>query len=224
MTLLPPTCKSCSSSLLDLINIHLTTVCSVLDGNNIQFNNIYYVPVVMADEIGGDDYKVFVDATETNAAANATLAWYKIWSAAGRADPNLLVHAEANAYDPDTESTPQFDPVAVMLALELLVDGCDRMTLIEMEGIHFFEADDGMFHSCFCYFSIENPAASYLICTIVAFCFLQRDCSHSRTHPVLHFRSTQDFLIPPPYLPSVPTLQVSHSTFLILQKWNTPSR
>ncbi|CAJ1959076.1 unnamed protein product [Cylindrotheca closterium] len=114
----------------------------VLDGNNIQFNNVYYVPVVMADEIGGDDYKVFVDATETNAAANATLTWYKIWSAAGRADENLLVHAEAMAYDPDTESTPQFDPVAVMLALELLVDDCDRMTLFEMEGIHFFEADD----------------------------------------------------------------------------------
>jgi len=114
----------------------------VLDGNNIQFNNVYYVPVVMADEIGGDDYKIFLDATATNAAANATLTWYKIWSAAGRADENLLVHAEAMAYDPDTESTPQFDPVAVMLLLELLVDDCDRMTVFEMEGIHFYEADD----------------------------------------------------------------------------------
>ena len=116
---------------------------SVLDGRNIQFNNVYYVPVVMADEIGGEDYKIFVDATEENAAANATLTWYKIWSEAGRADENLLVHAEAMAYDPDTESTPQFDPVAVMLVLELLVDDCDRMSLVEFDGIHFFEASDG---------------------------------------------------------------------------------
>jgi hypothetical protein len=47
-------------------------------------------------------------------------------------------------YDPDTESTPQFDPVAIMLALELLSDGCEpRMTLVEMEGIHFYEPGDG---------------------------------------------------------------------------------
>ena len=118
---------------------------SVLDGNNIQFNNIYYVPVVMANEIGGDDYEIFVNATSTNAAANATLAWYKIWSEAGRADPDLLVHEEAKAYDPDTESTPQFDPVAAMLALELIMgEECEpRITLFEMEGIHFFEATDG---------------------------------------------------------------------------------
>ena len=49
------------------------------------------------------------------------------------------------AYDTDTESTPQFDPVAVMLELKLLVDDCDSMTLFEMERIHFFEADDGFF-------------------------------------------------------------------------------
>ena len=101
----------------------------------------------MADEIGGDDYKAFVDAAKSGAApaAAATLTWYKIWSEAGRADENLLVHAEAMTYDPDTESTPQFDPVALMLVLELLSEDCQeaRMSLFEIEGIHFFEANDG---------------------------------------------------------------------------------
>jgi len=121
----------------------------VLDSSNgVKFSNVYYVPVVMADEIGGDDYKVFADAalSGSDPAAAATMNWYKIWSAAGRADESLLVHAEAMTYDPETESTPQFDPVAIMLALELLSDACEepRMSLIEMDGIHFFEAGEGM--------------------------------------------------------------------------------
>ncbi|CAB9519814.1 inosine-uridine preferring nucleoside hydrolase [Seminavis robusta] len=118
----------------------------VLDANNVQFDNVYYVPVVVADHIGGEDYKIFTEATESNAAANATLQWYKIWSEAGRADESLLIHAEAMKYDPDTESTPQFDPVAIMLVLELLADTCDeRISLIEFDGIHFFEAgEDGL--------------------------------------------------------------------------------
>ena len=109
-----------------------------------MFNNVYYVPVVVADEIGGDDYKVFIDATETEPSANATLTWYKIWSAASRADETLLVHAESMTYDPNTESTPQFDPAAVMLALELLSDDCEeRFALFEMDGVHFLETGDG---------------------------------------------------------------------------------
>lgn len=120
----------------------------VLDANNIQFNNVYYVPVEVADRIGGDDYKIFVDAANSGEApaAAATLEWYKIWSEAGRADETLLVHGEAMKYDPETESTPQFDPVAIMLALDLLSDNCDkenmRMTLFEME-VRFLEPSDG---------------------------------------------------------------------------------
>ena len=103
----------------------------------------------MADEIGGEDYAIFVDAATGGAqpAAAATLAWYKIWSEVSRADSTLLVHAEAMAYDPDTESTPQFDPVAVMLALELLSEDCtgqERITLFEMDAIHFYETGEGM--------------------------------------------------------------------------------
>ena len=121
----------------------------VLDANNVKFNNVYYVPVVMADEIGGEDYAVFVDAAESglSPAANATLAWYKIWTEASRADENLLVHAEAMAYDPATESTPQFDPVAVMLTLELLSNSCDgepRISLFETTIHHYETGEEGL--------------------------------------------------------------------------------
>lgn len=106
---------------------------------------MYYVPVVMADVIGGDDYSKFVAATETNAGAKATLDFYKFWSTAGRNDTELLIHAEAKQYDPDTESTPQFDACAIMVALELL-DGenCeDRASLFEFDSVHFLESGEG---------------------------------------------------------------------------------
>lgn len=121
----------------------------VLDSNNIKFNNIYYVPVALADEISGRDYETFVDAANSGnePAAAATLEWYKIWSSVSRADETLLVHAEAMAYDPETESTPQFDPAAVMLLIELLEgDHCEkRISLFEFPAIHFSEpGDDGL--------------------------------------------------------------------------------
>eukprot|EP00980_Cylindrotheca_fusiformis_P030231 scaffold24574_cov157-Cylindrotheca_fusiformis.AAC.3 len=125
----------------------------VLDANNTKFNHVYYVPVVVADVIGGADYEIFTTAATSDdpevydAAANATLEWYKIWSNASRANEDLLVYEEAMTYDPATESTPQFDPVAVMLMLEMLSDSCDesRFSLIEMDGIHFYEpGDDGL--------------------------------------------------------------------------------
>jgi hypothetical protein len=120
--------------------------------------------VELADEIGGDDYKIFVDAAMSGSApaAAATLDWYKIWSNASRADPALLVNAEAFAYDPETESTPQFDPAAVMLALELLSDNCKepRIALFEMEGIHFLEPGDGTWSSQSCYHDNNYAYAS----------------------------------------------------------------
>lgn len=114
------------------------------------FDEIYYVPGVVADEIGGEDYMRFVDAAVSgdDAGALATLEFYKAWSAAARLDPSYLVYAEAWKYDPETESTPQFDACAVMLALQLLDDDkCDdRMTVYEVEsGVHFLEpGDDGL--------------------------------------------------------------------------------
>jgi inosine-uridine nucleoside N-ribohydrolase len=120
----------------------------VLDGNNVHFNNVYYVPVVVADEIGGEDYSRIVEAANGGeASAAATLEFYKKWSEAGRADVDLLIHLEAMTYDPETESTPQFDACAIMLALELLADSSceDRLAVYDFDAVHFLEAgDDGL--------------------------------------------------------------------------------
>jgi inosine-uridine nucleoside N-ribohydrolase len=117
----------------------------VIDSTVSPFENVYFVPVAVADEIGGDDYMKIVQAAndESDLGAKATIDFYKAWSAAGRADPTLLIHLEAMAYDPETESTPMFDPCAVMLVLELLDDCEDRLSLFEFNaGVHFLEADD----------------------------------------------------------------------------------
>jgi inosine-uridine nucleoside N-ribohydrolase len=104
------------------------------------FKNIYITPVAVADEIGGEDYKIFVDAavSGTDPGAAATLDFYKAWSTAAR-NSDILVTGEALAYDPDTESTPQFDACAVMLALELLGDCEPRMALYDFSGAHYDE-------------------------------------------------------------------------------------
>ena len=117
----------------------------VVDANVSPFEKVYFVPVAVADEIGGEDYVKIVQAAndESDLGAKATIDFYKAWSAAGRADPNLLIHLEALTYDPETESTPMFDPCAVMLILELLDDCEDRLSLYEFPaGVHFLEADD----------------------------------------------------------------------------------
>lgn len=122
---------------------------ALVDSNFSPFDKIYYVPVAVADEIGGEDYIKIVEAANSGAdlGAAATLDFYKAWSTAGRADPDLLIHLEALTYDPETESTPQFDACAIMLAIELLDDeSCeDRLTLFDFDAVHFLEAgDDGL--------------------------------------------------------------------------------
>ena len=120
----------------------------VLDGSKSPIRNVYYVPVVMADEIGGDEYIKIVEAAESGAdpGAAATLNFYRAWSKAGRANPDLLIHLEALTYDPETESTPQFDACAIMLTLELLDhESCeDRVALYDFEDVHFLEAGEGV--------------------------------------------------------------------------------
>lgn len=107
----------------------------VLDSTYSPFDKIYYVPVVVADEIGGEDYMKFVAAANSGeVGAAATLEFYKARSEAERADPSLLIYLEAMTYDTETESTPQFDACAVMLALELLDDKnrCNVKTFIKI--------------------------------------------------------------------------------------------
>jgi hypothetical protein len=76
----------------------------VLESTTNPFSNIYYVPVVMADVIGNEDSIKIVQAAQAlpnsetyDAAANAMIGFCKAWSEAGRADPDLLIHLEANA-------------------------------------------------------------------------------------------------------------------------------
>jgi hypothetical protein len=118
----------------------------VLDSEYSPFDKIYYVPVVVADEIGGDDYLKIVEAAESGSdlGAAATIEFDKKWTEAARADPDLLIHAEAMLYDPEFESTPQFDACAIMLALQLLDDDscADRMVLYDVEAVHFLETTD----------------------------------------------------------------------------------
>lgn len=120
----------------------------ILDGSISPFNHIYYVPVVMADKIGGEDYMKIVKAADSgaNVGAAATMEFYRAWSEAGRANSSSLVYLEAMEYDPETESVPQFDPCAVMLALELLDDEeCeDRVELFKFHAVHFYEAGEGV--------------------------------------------------------------------------------
>ena len=120
---------------------------AILNRDYVQFEQIYYVPAVVADIIQGEDYMKIVEAAETGADAGAAaiIDFYQAWSIAGRADNTTLIHAEANTYDPATQSTHQFDACAVMLALEILDDkSCeDRMSLFDFEdGVHFIEFGD----------------------------------------------------------------------------------
>ena len=123
----------------------------VLDKSNHCSANyeVIYVPLAVADKIGGDDYSLVVaSANAGNAGAAAILQFYKAWSAAGRADENLLIHQDALAYDPDTESTPQFDACAIMAAIEMLDDKEDRLFWIDIpQGVHFLEATDSGLNS-----------------------------------------------------------------------------
>lgn len=121
----------------------------VLDTTNVVFKNVYYTPVVVADEIGNDFYSLIVKAANSgeSPSAKATLDFYKAWSAAARADPDLLVHAEAMTYDPEIESTPQFDACAIMLALDLAsAETCDsNLALFDFPAVHFYEnTDEGL--------------------------------------------------------------------------------
>ncbi len=56
------------------------------------------------------------------------------------------MNAEAKLYNPKTESTPMFDPCAVMVALELLdAPKCENRTdlFYFQDGVHFLDAGQG---------------------------------------------------------------------------------
>jgi len=70
-------------------------------------NKLYFTPVLINDALHDDDYAKVVAAAEAGAAGpKAIIDFYKAWSEAGRANPDLLIYEEALKFDPETESPP----------------------------------------------------------------------------------------------------------------------
>lgn len=139
--------------------------------NKQNFPAIYYVPVVTVNVLSGDDYSLITNAASTakdnayyNEAAHTTVDFYRAWSVAARADPKILVHKEAMAFDPATESTPQFDAVAVLIAIDI-ARGNPGLRVAQYEftnGVHFVtneEAEVAAEHSDF--FKDKTPMGAY---------------------------------------------------------------
>lgn len=110
------------------------------------FPAIQYVPIVTVNVLSGDDYSLITDAASPsddnlhyNKAAHATIDFYNAWSANARANKSLLIHKEAMTFDPLTESTPQFDAVAVLVAMDI-ARGASSSRVAQHEftnGVHF---------------------------------------------------------------------------------------
>ncbi len=110
------------------------------------FPAIQYVPIVTVNVLSGDDYSLITDAASPNndnahynQVAHATIDFYHAWSANARANKSLLIHKEAMTFDPLTESTPQFDAVAVLVAMDI-ARGAPSSRVAQHEfanGVHF---------------------------------------------------------------------------------------
>merc|ERR1712227_1115227 len=98
----------------------------------------------MGSPLSGDDYALITKAASTNSAAKATIDFYEEWTANARANPDLLVHLEAMTYDPAYESTPQFDAVAVLIAMDIARGNPSARVLQEefANGVHFVTNED----------------------------------------------------------------------------------
>merc|ERR1712227_586590 len=98
----------------------------------------------MGSPLSGDDYALITKAASTNSAAKATIDFYEEWTANARANPDLLVHLEATTYDPAYESTPQFDAVAVLIAMDVARGNPSARVLQEefANGVHFVTNED----------------------------------------------------------------------------------
>jgi len=119
--------------------------------HKIHFPTIYYVPIATVNVLSGDDYSLITDAASPannnphySKAANVTIDFYNAWSAAARSNPGLLVHKEATTFDPSSESTPQFDAVAVLVAMDI-ARGASGARVAQHEfanGVHFVTNDE----------------------------------------------------------------------------------
>jgi len=105
--------------------------------------------VVTVQPLSGKDYMLIKDAASPSdphysKGAHATIDFYEAWSVASRADPGLLIHKEAMTFDPAYESTPQFDAVAVMIAMDIARgDAGSRTAQYEFaNGVHFVTREE----------------------------------------------------------------------------------
>mmetsp|Transcript_6936 Transcript_6936/g.16700 ORF Transcript_6936/g.16700 Transcript_6936/m.16700 type:complete len:537 (+) Transcript_6936:66-1676(+) len=108
------------------------------------FPAVHYVPIVTVNVLDGDDYSLITDAASPShphhsPAANATIDFYHAWSRSARSDPGLLVHKEAMTFDPAKESVPQFDAVAVLVAMDIARGASDKRVAqyAFANGVHF---------------------------------------------------------------------------------------
>jgi hypothetical protein len=90
--------SSMLSQLVRILNLHNSVLCL----QHMVFSPapfIWYIQIVKAAKSGSD------------LGTCATIEFYKKWSKEGLANPNLLIHLEALAYDPATDpSAPLFTP------------------------------------------------------------------------------------------------------------------
>jgi len=136
-----------------------------------HFPAIHYVPLVTVNVLSGYDYSLITDAASKannnphyNKAAEATIGFYKAWSASARNTPGILVHKEAMTFDPSTESTPQFDAVAVLVAIDIVRDATSARVIQHdfNDGVHFVtnqEAEVATEHPEF--FKGKQPQAAF---------------------------------------------------------------
>lgn len=155
--------------------------------SNASFPDIYYVPVAMVDVLEGNDYSLIMEAAsptnpEFSKAAEATIDFYKAWSVSARANRSLLVHKEAMTFDPATQSTPQFDACAVLVAMDVVRKRASARASLHpfANGIHFVtnpQEEQGLFGE------LSLPKAAYSLWSGSELLF---DEKRSSNNPISH--------------------------------------
>lgn len=153
-----------------------------------HFPAIQYVPIVTVNVLSGDDYALILDAASPSdnnphysKTAQTTIDFYYAWNKASRANKALLIHKEAMTFDPTFESTPQFDAVAVLIAMDI-ARGTSRSRVAQHEfahGLHFVTNQEAaVSHDHPQFFKETAPPAAYSLWSGEEAFFHDRDESH----------------------------------------------
>lgn len=148
---------------------------AISKGQEQYFPAIHYVPIATVNVLSGDDYSLITDAALSSnnnphysKATHATIDFYHAWSANARANKSLLIHKEAMTFDPLTESTPQFDAVAVLVAMDIARgDSSARVAQHKFaNGVYFVTNQEAEVANSHSKFFKGNPApAAYSLWT-----------------------------------------------------------